>query len=377
MNAVLNAPSPLDQGFDDVCDFRQVHSELEIAEPRVQAVPHIWRWKALRKRLLASETLDLTTVNRRAFALRNPGLEGRPLAGTTLFAAVSVYLPGDKAPVHRHTASASRFSLEGTGGYTTVAGEKLVMTRGDLVITPNGEWHDHGNEGKEPIFWVDVLDVGLVERMNAIMTEWDYPGGEPLGDAATGKRIQVPDAPANYSERVFSGAGIVPLHGWDHRRSRRFSPKYKYPASEVRAVQERLKGEPGSPFDGVIVEYVDPTSGRSVVPTMSFRSQLLRPGEATLSQRRTASTVFCVLEGDGKLLLDDKVIEWSRHDIFVIPGWTWYRFSNSAAGGDAILYSVSDAPALEKLGLYRAQGRDAGGEVVDLTAWPEFSQHRA
>lgn len=72
-----------------------------------------------------------------------------------------MYFPGDKAPVHRHTASAGRFSLEGSGGYTTVAGEKLPMQRGDLLITPNGEWHDHGNEGTEPIFWVDMLDAPL------------------------------------------------------------------------------------------------------------------------------------------------------------------------------------------------------------------------
>ncbi|MEO7133632.1 MAG: cupin domain-containing protein, partial [Vicinamibacterales bacterium] len=374
MSALPKAAISFPAGFEDICDFRRVHAELEIAEPRIQAVPYLWQWKRIRERLLANDILDLTKVNRRAFALCNPGFGGRPLAATTLFAAVSVYFPGDKAPVHRHTASASRFSLEGSGGYTTVAGEKLPMQRGDLVITPNGEWHDHGNEGTEPIFWVDMLDAPLVENMNAIMTEWNYSGGEAIGRPGEGKSVQVPKPELQgYSRRTFSGAGIVPLSGWDGRKGRRFSPKYSYPAGEVRAVQESLRDEPGSPYDGVIVEYVDPATGNPVIPTMSFRSQLLRPGEKTLPQRRTASTVFCVLEGNGRTKFDDQVFDWSRHDIFVIPGWNWYCIENASSSEDAIIYSVSDSPALEKLGLYRAQGRSAAGAVVDLSRWPEFS----
>lgn len=84
--------------FDDICDFRKVMAELEIAEPRVRALPHLWKWDDLRRRLTGADAFDLTEVHRRAFALCNPGLGGRPAAATTLFASVSVYYPGDHAP---------------------------------------------------------------------------------------------------------------------------------------------------------------------------------------------------------------------------------------------------------------------------------------
>jgi hypothetical protein len=37
-------------------------------------------------------------------------------------------------------------------------------------------------------------------------------------------------------------------------------------------------------------------------------------------------------------------------------------------GADAVLYTMSDAPLLEKIGQYRAQGMDAAGKVTQLVA---------
>ena len=88
--------------------------------------------------------VDLETAERRALVFANPGLGGRPYITNTLFAAYSIYNPGDVAAVHKHTPSASRFVLEGNGGFTNVDGEKVMLERGDLVLTPNGLWHDHG-----------------------------------------------------------------------------------------------------------------------------------------------------------------------------------------------------------------------------------------
>lgn len=377
MNTVPAAPAPPAEpapgGFPDMTDFRKVMQELEIAEPRVTALPHLWKWDHVREQLTKSENFDLTEVHRRAFALCNPGLGGHPNATSTLFASVSIYYPGDRAPVHRHTPSASRFALEGTTGYTNVAGELLRMNRGDLVITPNGEWHDHGNDGDEPVIWVDVLDAPLIEKLNAIMTEWDYaepPAGsnsaEPIRTAA-----QSVTRPASYSDKLFAANGIAPRTGGRNRIGRAFTPKYVYRAADARAAQEALKEEGPDPVEGVLVEYVDPTTGNPVVPTMSFRSQLLPPGFATWPKRTPASTVYTVLEGEGRTRVGDKVFEWSRNDIFVIPGWFWFEHENTG-NGDAVLYNVTDAPALQKLNVYRAQARSPEGGIVDLSAWPSF-----
>jgi gentisate 1,2-dioxygenase len=360
--------------FDDICDFRKVMAELEIAEPRPRALPHIWKWGDIRRRLTAADAFDLAKIHRRAFALCNPGLRGRPAVATTLFASISVYYPGDHAPVHRHTPSASRFALEGHGGYTNVAGEKLVMTRGDLVITPNGEWHDHGNDGDEPVFWVDILDAPLIEHVNGIMTEWDYYERDPASNSGepVKRATQSVSRPRDYSQALFSGAGIVARSAGEGRVGRRFTPKYMYRAAEMRRAQDLLRGEPGSPYDGVLLEYTDPVGGGSVVPTLSFRSQLLRPGEVTRRRRRTASAVYCVLEGSGVTEAAGRRIEWSRNDVFVVPAWVWHRHENADPRADAVLYSVSDEPALAKLGVFRDQGMREDGTIEDIAPWPDF-----
>jgi|SRR5271165_4524637 len=53
------------------------------------------------------------------------------------------------------------------------------------------------------------------------------------------------------------------------------------------------------------------------------------------------------------------------NDIFVVPGFAWRRHIN-ASNMDAILYSVSDAPLLDKIGQYRAQGRLPDDTVAEL-----------
>lgn len=357
--------------FEDITDFRKVMEELEIAEPRVRAVPHHWKWDYLKKRLTDAEAFDLNQVHRRAFALCNPGLGGHPNVATTLFASVSIYYPGDRAPVHRHTPSASRFALEGTSGFTNVAGEFLRMKRGDLVITPNGEWHDHGNDGSEPVIWVDVLDAPLIEHLNAIMTEWDYEESPDTSNSNEPVKMKAQSVtrPEGYSQKLFGGTGVVPKFPVD-RFGRAYSPKYIYPAEDVRRAQHALRDEAGSPYEGIIVEYTDPMTGRPVVPTLSFRSQLLRPGENCRPFRTTASTVYCVLEGSGRTQVGDRVFEWSRNDVFVVPGWFWLQHRNASATEDAVLYNVTDAPTLEKLGVLRAQGKTGDGRIEDIARWP-------
>ena len=53
--------------------------------------------------------------------------------------------------------------------------------------------------------------------------------------------------------------------------------------------------------------------------------------------------------------------------MFVAPNFLWRRHVNTGAD-DAVLYSVSEAPLMEKIGQYRAQGRLADGSVTELVA---------
>lgn len=353
-------------------DFGIVQNELEIPEPRELARPHVWRWADVSPWLdKVYAGMSLNEVHRRTLALTNPGLGGRPLATTTLLTSMSIYYPGDLAGVHRHSASASRFLLEGQGAYTTVGGEKCPLSRGDLVITPNGEWHDHGNDGTSPIIWINVLDIGLLESLNAIFTEWEYYERDAVpGSAPRATKTQSFIRPVGWSDVMFAHGGIVPRFGPEQRGRGVHSPKYLYQWNRTREVLQGLRGEAGSPCDGVIVEYTNPVDGGSVVPTMSFQAQLLRPGETTRMHRHTSSTVYCVIEGSGATEIDGKRYEWGPNDIFVVPGWKWHRHLNATPGSDACLYSVTDAPVHHKLHVYREQERLDSGEIREVHPWP-------
>src|SRR5580693_1397910 len=91
--------------------------DLMPVSPRSAAVPHLWRWEQLR--VLAAQAGELVPVGRggerRAIALANPGLGGRPFATPTLWAAIQYLMPGEDAPEHRHTQHAFRFVIEGRG----------------------------------------------------------------------------------------------------------------------------------------------------------------------------------------------------------------------------------------------------------------------
>jgi gentisate 1,2-dioxygenase len=353
-------------------EFWRERDDIESLKPRPKPEPYIWRWRDMRDHLAwAGHAVGVEDAERRGLLFANPGLAGRYYATRTMTAAYSLYNPGETAPVHRHTACASRFAISGDGGYTTVDGEKCVMRRGDLIITPAGLWHNHGNEGTAPLIWMDVLDLPYVESVNCSHFEFDY--FEEVEGSNSRERIkratQTIRYASGYSERIYSVAGVVPLFGDGERGQGKHSPKYHYSWAATREALHTLKGEPGSPYEGIIVEYCDPTTGKSVMPNMSFRAQMLRPGESTQPYRDTTSTVFCVLEGEGFTQVGDTQLEWSENDVFVVPNWMWRQHGNTASGREAVLYSVSDSPIIARGGLMRQQARSASGEIVDLVAF--------
>src|SRR5438046_9204628 len=143
--------------------------QLLTPEPRPKAVPHLWSWAELRPQVYrAGELIGTDEAERRVVMLLNPGLNGECAVTGTLYAGLQLILPGEIARSHRHTAAALRFIVEGHGAYTAVDGEKTIMNPGDMVLTPNWTWHDHGNESPEPMVWLDGLDLPLVNQLDAM-----------------------------------------------------------------------------------------------------------------------------------------------------------------------------------------------------------------
>src|SRR5262245_32147769 len=135
-------------------------------EPKSKAVPFVWHWRDLRPQAMrAAELVGTEQAERRVLRLTNPELPG--VASNTLVANIQIVMPGEIARAHRHSGSALRLIIEGTGGYTVVNGERIPMAQGDLVLTPNWTWHDHANDTDAPMIWLDGLDTPLVRMLEA------------------------------------------------------------------------------------------------------------------------------------------------------------------------------------------------------------------
>ncbi len=130
-------------------------------QPQPKMIPHMWPWSTTQSIIEESARAVPVGDERRALQLFNPGLGGRWATTNNLIAAVQILLPGEVARAHRHTPTAIRFIIEGTGAYTAVDGERVYMEPGDLILTPSWAWHDHGNETKERVVWMDGLDIPL------------------------------------------------------------------------------------------------------------------------------------------------------------------------------------------------------------------------
>jgi gentisate 1,2-dioxygenase len=337
---------------------------------QIKAAPHRWRWREIGPYLdriadiaKNSDVSPIEFAERQQFLLTNPGLGGRLQVTNTIRCAVSIYNPGDVAPVHVHTPNASRTILSENGGYTVVEGERCAASRGDLILTPHGTWHDHGNDGATPVVWIDVLDFPLMEFLDCVWLDDEFHG-EREGNS----RAQAAKQTDGYSRKLYGAGGLLP--GFvSHQRGigAGATPMIHYRGADVRAALSGLSGEAGDPYEGITLCFVNPANGASVFPTLAYTAQLLRPGEETRAKRETASTMYTVIEGSGETEIAGKRFEWEKNDIFVVPNFLWRRHFNTGKG-DALLYAISDAPLMEKVGQYRAQGRRPDGSVENLVA---------
>src|SRR5262245_60006014 len=225
-------------------------------ELKSKAVPYVWHWCDLRPQAMrAAQLVGTEQAERRVLRLHNPELEGSS-ASNTLVANIQIVMPGEIARAHRHSPSALRFIIEGSGGYTVVNGDRIPMYPGDLVLTPNWTWHDHANDTDQPMIWLDGLDTPLVRMLEAGFYEEFGEERQPVG------------AGADPSVAKYGAGGLRPA--WEAATGARYSPLWHYPLAQARAALERLAAETsGSPFDGVILEYTNPVTGGPAMPTIA------------------------------------------------------------------------------------------------------------
>ncbi len=309
------------------------------ARPKV--APHVWRWRTMRE--LAYQACELESLKgqpaRRALIMSNPGLKPMPGAGATktMSAAYQIVWPGEIAEAHRHTAAAIRFVIEGTGAFTVQDGERFLMEAGDLTLTPSWVWHDHNNPTKEPVIWLDCLDAPLVGYLDS-MFQVPFP-----------EDTQPVTKPVGYTNASMGNGMMRPKGGFEPGKTLPISYTWADAYGSLLAFDE------GTPFDGVIMEYSNPVTAGHTMPTLACSLQRLRPDEHTECHRHTSTVVYHAAKGSGYSIIGGTRIDWSKGDTFTLPAWTWHEHANASDKEDAVLFSMSDLPVIESIGLYREE----------------------
>ncbi|MGZ4505611.1 MAG: cupin domain-containing protein [Blastococcus sp.] len=317
-----------------------ITEQLLTPTPRPKAIP--WLWAAATMKPLARRAIRLVPVERggerRVLSLQNPGLDGRPYAAGTLWGAIQCLGPRETAPAHRHTPGAVRWVLEGEGVWTTVNGDACDMRPGDLVLTPSWNWHDHVNGGDAEMFWFDGLDLPMVEALDGVFFE-EYPGpGEN----------QPEPAEHNTSERTH-GEGTRYVEGTvNGPLTPAPSPLLIYRWADTAVELDRRAAATDEPL--IALEYVNPSTGASVLPTLGCAVHRVRAGGHSRPVRRSGNVVYVAYQGTGSTVIDGQRFDWGPGDMFVAPSWSAVEHH---AAEQADLFVLTDAPVLRALGIYR------------------------
>jgi gentisate 1,2-dioxygenase len=306
--------------------------------PRPRTIAAKWSFSTILPMMMeAGELITAAEAERRVLILENPALPGESRITQTLYAGLQLVLPGEVAPAHRHAQNALRFIMQGDGAFTALDGERAYMHRYDLILTPAGYWHDHGNETTEPMVWLDGLDIPLVQSLDASYAEHGEdraarPTTRPAGDAA-----------------MRWGRNLRPAR--DDRTPDRGNPLFIYPYPEWRETLETLRrNEDPHSHDGYLMEFTNPVDGGPVMTTISAFARLVPGSTATRPMRSTDGMVHVVVEGSGTMTIDGVAHPLTQDDIVVTPSWSERSIS---ADDDLVLFSYSDRATQRKLSLWR------------------------
>ncbi|KAH7393697.1 RmlC-like cupin domain-containing protein [Cadophora sp. MPI-SDFR-AT-0126] len=289
--------------------------------PNPQTIPYLWNYDAIRPHLLeAGRLITERQAERRVLMLVNPA-RSAPFTTDTLYAGLQLVMPNETAPAHRHTAFAMRFIIEGSGGFTAVHGKRINMQRGDVILTPTWNWHDHGKDGSGPMIWLDGLDLpNFVHFPVHFVEHYDQP-------RYPAETIDVSDSPIVFPWNKMQANLDVSSESW------------------------------------ISLPYLKP-DGREVSKILGGSAERLNKGSSSPKIQETASSVYHVIEGKGYSVIDGKTFQWKKGDTFCIP--SWYEYQHFVDSSEAVyLYRFDDKPMLKSLGFYRTSETESESLISD------------
>ena len=130
------------------------------------------------------------------------------------------------------------------------------------------------------------------------------------------------------------------------------SPVINYPYAKMRPILERLKKTGDiDKRHGARVRYANPINGGPVLPTMGAHLALLPKGFKGEPYRSTDGTIFAVARRPGHHHHRRQAVRLGRQRR--VRGAAVEALFAQRGGRDAVLFSISDRPAQEALGIWR------------------------
>lgn len=274
-------------------------------EPRRDHKVTRWRYSEARQALdEAAAFVSPEQAERRNLICVNP-MEGNTYESTrNLVAAYQLVKAGERARSHRHSPNALRLIIDaGEDAYTIVDGVRIDMAPGDVVLTPSFCWHGHANEGAVDAYWIDFLDVPMIQHLGPMFFEGHPDDYEAVANTDPMSPMRIPARP------TLDGAPI---------------------ADGPRVVEIALGAMPT-----IGLHLVDLPAGTQLDPV-----------------RTTATYLYAVVDGEAEAVIEDDAerLDLARGDLVAVPAW--YRHTLRSGIG-ATLLRVSDLPMLEAFGLRR------------------------
>lgn len=309
--------------FDSAQDLPSLHAMLDLVKmkngwakptpslypaPKQHFVPAHWKFADARPALHAAGRLVGTDkAERRNLIMANP-IDGNDYATVaSLVGAYQMVKAGEVARSHRHTPNAMRIILEGgPKAYTIVDGHSIPMMPGDVLLTPNSCYHGHDNQSENEAYWIDILDVPLVQFLGPMFFEVHPDALERSQQVSPNASMRF--AFADYIHQLMDSQELAA------------------------GVKTLLLGPPTlSTFDRTVVH--------------------LKAHTVWDLPASTPNQIWVVLKGQGTTRVNGQQFDWEAGDLMAMPYWNAFQHT---ASEDSILIRMSDAPLMQFLGWHRS-----------------------
>ena len=312
-NKFFNEPD-----FNSVQTLDELQSKLELfkfkngwakptpslyPEPKKIFLPAHWRFKHAHSALhTAGKLVSTEKAERRNLILANP-IEGNDYQTvSTLVGAYQMVLPGEIAKSHKHSPNAMRIIIQGDpSAFTVVDGKSIPMLDGDVLLTPNGSYHGHINNSNVEAYWIDILDVPLVQYLGPMFFQTHPDSFEKNIELDLNSEMRF--AYSVFSQNVLNGSNVI---------------------TGVRKLE--LGPQQLVTFDRYVIHMLSNITW--------------------VNEKTTFNQLFVVIKGSGSTQVENYNFEWSVGDFIAIP--SWYKFTHQS-NEESILIRVTDEPLLKLL----------------------------